>query len=221
MESPFACCSEARQKFCGEKISAAYSSESQLGIWFFDDEVCFAATCRDNASPEDFRDDLPGIAGAVQAKVRELIRGKTLRVESAKTDFVAEKGPAGHGHAAGEQYFDGRIEPQNGDAGASKKFRAAGLGVGTAAESEDSRFLEFGSAAQGGAQLIRFDLSKSRLAKALEELRDSQAGGLLDALIQVDEAPRELPCQERADGCLAGTHETGEANHLRAGGGAA
>ena len=63
--------------------------------------MCFAATCRDNAAPEDFRDDLRGIARAVQAKVRKLIRGKTLRVQSSKTDFVAEKGPTGHGHAAG------------------------------------------------------------------------------------------------------------------------
>jgi hypothetical protein len=44
---------------------------------------------------------------------------------------------------------------------------------------------------------------------------------LPDALIQIDEAPRELPRQERADRCLAGAHEAGKTNHLRTGGSAA
>jgi hypothetical protein len=88
-------------KFLRRKNSAAYSNESKSRIWFFNDEMCFAATCRENASPEDLGDDLRGLARAVQAEVRKLIRGKTLRMESAKTDFIAEKGPAGHGHAAG------------------------------------------------------------------------------------------------------------------------
>ncbi len=29
----------------GEEISEDYSNEGQSGIWFFDDKMCFAATC--------------------------------------------------------------------------------------------------------------------------------------------------------------------------------
>jgi hypothetical protein len=65
--------------------------------------------------------------------------------------------------------------------------------------------------------LIRFNLTKGRLAKPFENLGDGKPGGLLNALIQIDEAPSKLPCQESADGCLAGAHEAGKANHLRTG----
>jgi hypothetical protein len=75
MESPFATDREARHKICREKISEDYSSEDQSKIWFFDDEMCFAATCHDNAAAQNFRDDLGGVTGAVHSKVSELIRG--------------------------------------------------------------------------------------------------------------------------------------------------
>jgi len=53
--------------------------------------------------------------------------------------------------------------------------------------------------------------------KALENFRNAQAGGFLDAIIQINEMPRELARQERADSSLAGAHESGETNHLDAG----
>jgi hypothetical protein len=62
--------------------------------------------------------------------------------------------------------------------------------------------------------LIRFNLSKSGFAKALEHLRDSEASGLLDALIQIHEAPRKLTGEKRANGSFAGTHKTGKTKNL-------
>jgi hypothetical protein len=178
--------------------------------------MCFAATCPGNAAPEDFRDDLSRIARAVHSKVSKPIRRKTLRVERAKARLIAKEWTASHGHATREKKFDGRIEPQDWDPGIAKEFGAAGLCVSAAAEREDSGFLKFGSTAESGTQLIRFDLAKRRFAEALENLRDGQAGGLLDALIQVDETPRQLPRQESAHGRFAGTHKTGKADYLRA-----
>ena len=102
MDFPLAAACEAGRKVCGEKISDAYSSEWKSGIWFFDDEVCFAATCPENAPAEDFRDDLSGIARAVHTKVGKLIRRKTLGVQGAKAGFIAEERSASHGHAARE-----------------------------------------------------------------------------------------------------------------------
>jgi hypothetical protein len=102
MESPLAAACEAGRKVCGEKISDAYSSEWPSRIWFFDDQMCFAATCPDHAPAEDFRDDLSGIARAVHTKVSKLIRRKTLGVESAKAGFIAKERSASHGHAARE-----------------------------------------------------------------------------------------------------------------------
>ena len=178
--------------------------------------MCFAATCPDNAPAEDFRDDLSGIARAVHTKVSKLIRRKTLGVESAKAGFIAKKRTASHGHATREEKLDGRIKPQHGSASIAEEFRAAGLGVGAAAEREDGGLFEFPSAAEGRAQLIRFDLAKRRFAEALENLRDGEAGGLLDAFIQIDESPRQLPREKRSDGGLAGTHKTRKAKNLGA-----
>jgi hypothetical protein len=178
--------------------------------------VCFAATCRDNPAAEDFRDDLGGIARAVHSKVSELIRGKTLRMKCAETGFIAKERTSGHGHAPGKQKLDGRIKPENWGAGVSQKFRAAGLSVRTTAQREDRGFLELGGAAQGGAQLIGFDLAKGRLAEALKNLGNGKTGGLFDALIQIDEAPRELAREESANSRFAGTHESGKAKDLGA-----
>lgn len=178
--------------------------------------MCFAATCRDNAAAEDFRDDLSGITGTVHAIVRELIRGKALRMESAEAGFIAKERAAGHGHAAREEKFDRRIEPENRNSGGSQKFGATGLGVRAAAESEDCGFLVLGGAAESGAELIRFDLAKSRFAEAFEKLWNSESRGLLDAVVEVNETPRKLPREERANGCFAGTHEACEAKYLDA-----
>jgi hypothetical protein len=182
--------------------------------------VCFAATCPDNAASKDFRDHLSGIARAVHPKIGKLVRRKPLRVKGAKTGFIAKEWTAGHGHAAREKKFDGRIEPQNGDTGVSQKFRTTGLGIRASAEREDCGFLQFGSAPKSGAKLVSFDLAKSRFAEAFENLRDGKSGGLLDAFIQIDETPGQLAGQKSADSRLAGTHEAGKANDLRARGGA-
>ena len=61
MESPFAASCKIRHKICGEEISEHYSSEGPSGIWFFDDEMCFAATCHDDAAAKNFGDHLRGI----------------------------------------------------------------------------------------------------------------------------------------------------------------
>ena len=197
-------------------ISADYFSGGGSRVWFFDDEMCFTATCGNEAPSEDFGDDLGGVARAVDAIISELIRGDALRVKSAKAGFIAKERPAGHGHAAGEEKINGRIEPQNRDSGVAEKIGTAGLGIGAAAESEDGGFLHFGGAAQSGAELVSFDLTKSGLAQTFEHLWDGEAGGLLDALIQIHEAPRQLAGQKRANGGFAGTHKTGKTKNLDA-----
>lgn len=116
-----------------------------------------------------------------------------------------------------EKKLDRRIEPEDGNARSAKKFGAARLSVGAAAKGEHGGFPVFGGAAQGSAKLIGFDLPKGGLAKAFEELRDRESGGLLDAFIEVDEMPRELAREKRADGRLARAHKTSEAKYLGAG----
>ena len=137
-------------------------------------------------------------------------------MECAEAGFIAEERTSGHGHAPGKQKLDGRIEPEDRGAGVPQKFRAAGLSVRTTTQRENGGFLELGSAAQGGAQLIGFDLAKGRFAEPLEDLGDGKACGLFDALIQIDEAPRELAREESADSRFARTHKAGEAKDLGA-----
>jgi hypothetical protein len=69
----------------------------------------------------------------------------------------------------------------------------------------------FGSAAEGRSQLVGLDLSKCRLAQALENLRNAEPGGLFDTIIEVHKAPSELPRQQRANSRFAGAHEAGQA----------
>jgi len=164
-----------------------------------------------DAAAEDFGDDLRWFTGAVDAMVGELVGREALGVERAEAGFVAEERAARHGHAAGEQDVDGRIEPENGDPGVAKKIGAAGLRVGAAAESEDGAFLEFEGAAEGGAELLGFELAESGFAVAFEELRDGDAGGFFDTVVEIDEAPGELAREEGADRGFARAHETGEA----------
>src|SRR6266436_6634086 len=101
--------------------------------------------------------------------------------------------------------------------GGAQKFGRAGLRVGAAAEGKNERLFPFQGAADGGTQLIRFNFAECRFAEALENFRNAQAGGFLDAIIQINEMPRELARQERADSSLAGAHESGKTNHLDAG----
>src|SRR5216683_8298584 len=149
-----------------------------------------------NAAAQNFGDHLRGFAGAVHAVIGKLVRREPLRVKLAKAAFVAEERPAGHGHAAREQNFHGRIEPEHRSPSGTEKFGAAGLRVGTAAEREDRTFFVLGSTTEGGAELVRLDLAERGLAKAFENLRDGEASGLLNALIEIDKAPGQLPGEE-------------------------
>src|SRR5215472_5181586 len=179
------------------------------------------STRGNNAEPQNLCDDFGRFAGAVHAAVGGLIRRQALGIERAKTGFVAEERPAGHGHAAGKQNFDGAIEPQDGCAGGTQKVRATRLGVCSPTKGEHCAFSEFGGAAQCGAKLVGFELAKKGLAEALEDLRNAKAGGFLDTVVEIDKAPCELPGKERANSALPGAHESGEAKNRGAGFGAA
>src|SRR5262249_40020968 len=144
------------------------------------------------------------------AVIGELIRRQALGIERAKAGFVSEEWATGHGHTALEQDIDRRIEPEYGDAGVAHELRAAGLGVSAAAESEDGAFFLFSGAAESSAELVRFELAESEFAVTLEELRDGDACCFFDAIVEIDKAPSELACEQRADGGFAGTHEAGE-----------
>jgi hypothetical protein len=196
---------------------ATYCMRDASRIWFFDDEMCFAVHRGSQSVAEDFRDDGGGFAGAVDAVIGLLIRRKTLRVKLAKAVDIAKERAAGHGHAALQQNLDGGIQPHDGNSGGAEEFGSAGLGVGAAAEGEDRAFFQFESAAEGGAELVGFDLAEGRLTEAFENLSDSQSRGFLDAVIKIDEAPGQLASEERADSGLAGAHEPGETKNLDAG----
>ena len=129
-----------------------------------------------NAATQDFGHNRSGVAGTINAKISELIGREALGVQRAKAEFVAEQGTPGHGHAAGEKDLDGRIEPDDGDAGVAQEFGSPGLRVGAATEGEDGRFEAFGGPAQGQSKLIGFQLAESGFAVALEEFRDRNAG---------------------------------------------
>src|SRR5712692_1274963 len=146
-----------------------------------------------NAAAQNFGNHLRGFAGAIHAVIGKLVRRETLLVKLAKAAFVAEQRPISHGHAAREQNFNGRIEPEHRSPGGTEEFGAAGLRVGAAAEREDRSFFVLGSTAEGSTELVRLDLTERGFAEAFENLRDGEAGGLLNAFIEIDIAPRELP----------------------------
>jgi len=56
----------------------------------------------------------------------------------------------------------------------------------------------FSGAAEGGTELIGFDLAERGLAEAFEDLRDFQAGRFFDAFIEIHKAPGKLTGEERA-----------------------
>jgi hypothetical protein len=176
--------------------------------------VRLAGDSGNDSAAEDFGDYAGRFAGAVNAVVGLLIGRETLRIEGSEARLVAEQRAAGHGHAASEQNIKGGIQPDHRDASRAKKFRRARLSVCSTAEREDGGFLVFSGTAESGAQLVRFHLAKGRLAQALEDFRDSEAGSLFDAIVQIDKAPSELTREEGANGCFAGTHEAGKAKHL-------
>src|SRR5713101_4372536 len=131
--------------------------------------------------------------------------------------FVAEKRTAGHGHAARKENFDGRVQPQDGSAGSAQKIGAARLRVSAAAEGENGAFFELHGAAERSAELVRFDLAESEFAEAFEYLGNGETGGSFDAVIEIDKVPGEVLREERANGGLAGTHETSQTKNRHAG----
>src|SRR5216684_5187636 len=205
-------------RYFSEFHDASYPQNHSLsGKGFLNHQMRGVSTGCNNTAAQDFRDNLSGFAGTVHAVVGELIGRETLGVERAEAGFIAEKGTAGHGHASREQNFDGRIQPQNRGAGSAQEFGAARLRVGAAAKGENGAFFHLCGAAEGCAELIRFDLAESRFAEAFENFGNREAGGGFDALIEIDKAPGELPCEERANGGFAGTHKAGKAQNWDAG----
>src|SRR5271169_2031604 len=96
--------------FCGG-TGEQLTPRSRLGV--FDHEMRFIAAGGNDSAAEDFRDHTRWVARAIHAVVGLLIRRHTLRVKFAKAVLVAEQRPAGHGHAARKEDFDGRIEPDD------------------------------------------------------------------------------------------------------------
>src|SRR5437870_3590274 len=116
----------------------------------------FVSAGSNNAAAENFRDDLGGFAGAVNAIVGELIGRQALGVERAEAGFIAEKRAAGHGHATGEEDVERRVQPEDGSVRSAKKIRTTGLRVSSPTESEDGGFPVFGGPAKGrGADRLR------------------------------------------------------------------
>jgi hypothetical protein len=177
---------------------------------FFDEEMSVWVGAGEDAETQDVGDDERRFAGTIHAVVGELVGGSALRMQGAKAGFVAEQRPSGHGHATRKQSFDGRIEPDNGNALRAQKFRRTRLGVGAAAECKYGGFAQFERAAEGGAELRGFQQAEGCFAVTFEKLGDAQAGSVLDALIEINETPGELAGQLGAYGRLAGTHESGE-----------
>jgi len=97
----------------------------------------------ENAETQDVGYDERRFACTVHAIIGELVRGHALRVQFAEAGFIAEKWAAGHGHAAREQDFDWRIEPDDRHPLGSQKIRCAGLRISAAAESQHCRFTQF------------------------------------------------------------------------------
>src|SRR6516164_4566946 len=106
---------------------------ARSGARLLDDQMGGAGGWND-AAAQHLGNHARGFAGTVDALVGQLIGGDTLRIERTKAGFVAEQRASSHGHAAGQQNLDRRIEPKDGDPGVTQEFRAASLCVGAAAE---------------------------------------------------------------------------------------
>jgi hypothetical protein len=187
-----------------------------LGLRLFDDQVSFISAGGNDSAAQYFRDYARWIARTVHAVFSKLVGGQALLIKSAKAALVAKQRPASHGHATCKQDFDRCIQPDNRYARGAQKFGGADLRIRAAAKSEYDRFVKLENAPESDAQLVGLDLAKSRLAKALEYFRDAQSRSLLDAIVEIDKAPRQLTREQCADGGFARAHEAGEAEHLYA-----
>src|SRR5438128_3415494 len=161
---------------------------------------------------KNFGNNACGIAGAVQPVVRELVRRNALRVKRAEAGFIAKERTAGHGHAASKQRFNRGIKPNDGNTLRTKKFGSTLLSVSSPAQSKHEGFLCFRCAAEDRTELLSLKRAKGGFTKTFEEFRDTQAAGFLDAVVEINKAPGKLAREQRADGGLAGAHESGETN---------
>src|SRR5580704_3433317 len=143
----------------------------------------FRARNSGNGAAQDFADNRSRIAGTIHAKVSELIRRQTLRVQGAKTGFVPEEWAAGHGHAARKQDVDGGVEPNNRNAGVAKEFGRSRLGVRPSAERENSELFLLDSTPECGTKLIGFQPAKGQLAVTFKKFRNRDGRGRFDALV--------------------------------------
>src|ERR1700758_2152505 len=195
------------------RLRAAANQARRSGLRFFDEEMSVGVGAGEDAKAEDVGYDEWWFTGAVHTVVGELVRRNALRVQSAKPGFVTKQRAAGHGHAAREQSFNRRIEPDDRNALRSQKFRRTRLGVSAAAECDYGRVAQFESAAEGGAEVRGFQQAEACFAMALEKFGDAQAGSVFNAVVEINEAPGELAGQLGAYSRLAGTHESGEGDN--------
>jgi hypothetical protein len=70
--------------------------------------------------------------------------------------------------------------------------------------------VHFKRTSESSSKLRSFEQAEGRLAVALEEFGNAQAGSVFDAVVEVDKTPSELARQLRADGSFSGTHKSGE-----------
>jgi len=180
---------------------------------FFDEEMRVWVGAGEDAKAENICYDQRRFARAIDAVIRKLVRGNALGMQGAKAGLVTEERAAGHGHATRKQSFDWRIEPDDRNALRSQKVRRACLGVGATAEGEYAGFAQFECTAERGAELRGFEQAEGRFTVAFEKFPYAQAGSVLDAVVEINEAPGELAGQLGAYGRLAGTHESGEGDH--------
>jgi hypothetical protein len=95
----------------------------------------------------------------------------------------------------------------------AQEFAILRLNEGASAERDDA------GAWQGlGEQIAKgvgFGEAKAGFSAVAKDLRDGLLLARLDSCVQVDEVPTEAACQFRADGALAGSHESYEKDSAR------
>src|SRR5882762_9645826 len=112
MSLPLSCAKRVELLFCAARVRAAQANiaraaaatvfldfmerltpraHSLSGERFLNKEMRLVSAGSNNAAAENFRDDLGGFAGAVNAIVGELIGRQALGVERAEAGFIAEE----------------------------------------------------------------------------------------------------------------------------------
>src|SRR5580693_7972312 len=90
------------------RLELGLGIRSSLGLRFLHSQgrCKFAGGNASNPPPKNFGNHNGGVTRAIDAKIGELIRRETLRMERAEAGLVAEERPAGHRHATGEKNVD-------------------------------------------------------------------------------------------------------------------